>query len=128
MDSLREKGERERQQRVARASELIIWGVHRSKWATDRDHNFMSARKLPRLVPYVVYEAHEKCKALGHKLESELRQAISARLSQLKASRGSVVSKVDIEPVSRDGYLSRMRRLLGPPDEGGRQDDEESTS
>lgn len=128
MDSLREKGERERRERVNRASELIIWGVHRSKWATDRDHNFMSARKLPRLVPYVVYEAHEKCKALGHKLESELRQAISARLSQLKASRGSVVSKVEIEPVSSGDYLSRMRRLLGPPDEGGRLDDKDSTS
>ena len=41
---------------------------------------------MPRLIPFVVYEAHEKCKALGHKLESELMQAISMRLSELKAA------------------------------------------
>ena len=128
MDSLRARDQRERRQRVRQASELIIAGVHHTKWATDREHNFMSGRKLPRLVPYVVYEAHEKCKALGHKLESELRQAISARLSQLKASRGALAPKVDIEPISKGDYLSRMRKLLGPTDEGGRPEDEDSTT
>jgi hypothetical protein len=117
MDSLRDKSVAERRARVSQASELIIAGVHHTKWAMDRDHNFLSGRKLPRMVPYVVYEAHEKCKALGHKLESELRQAIAARLSQLKASRGKTTSKVEIEPVSKNAYLKTMRRLLGPPDE-----------
>jgi hypothetical protein len=72
----------------------------------------MSRFKLPRLVPYVVYEAHEKCKVLGHKLEAELRQAIAANLAHIKALRGTPGSKVEIESISLTGYLTRAAKRL----------------
>jgi hypothetical protein len=90
----------------------------------------MARVKLPRLVPYVVYEAHEKCKVLGHKLEAELRQAIAANLAQIKAIRGALASKVEIESMSLTVYLTRAaRRLLNGPtwdaagDQSGGEDD-----
>lgn len=114
MDALRALPEEKRAQRVARAADLIMTGVHLTKWSQDREHNFMSQRKLPRLIPYVVYEAHEKCKTLGHKLEAELKQAIAMRLSQLKKLRGLPVPKVLIEPIPVKEYLATLqRRLLG---------------
>ncbi|MDE0553559.1 MAG: hypothetical protein OXI24_05045 [Candidatus Poribacteria bacterium] len=105
LDALRRLESDAREQRVRHSVERIITGVHLSKWTVDREHNFMTQRKLHNLVPFVVYEAHEKCKSLGHKLESELRQAIAMRLSQLKAIRGLPVPKVDIEPVPVQTYL-----------------------
>lgn len=112
MDSLRYLKAADRQRRVFRAADIIMTGVHLTKWQLDQDHRFMTTRRLPRLVPYVVYEAHEKCKVLGHKLEAELRQAIASRLSQLKALRGLPVPKVDIEPVPLKVYISRLKALL----------------
>ena len=106
MDSLRGRPPDECERRVLNAVALMISGIDETRWQLDKDHNFLSSRKMPRLVPYVVYEAHEKCKALGHKLEAELRQAIAMRLSQLKALRGLPVPKVEIEPISIKAYLS----------------------
>jgi len=114
MDCLRKHSIVDRQTRVERSARLIVSGVHHTKWAMDRDHNFMTSSKVPRLVPYVVYQAHEACKALGHKLESELRQAIAAKLSQIKSWRGLIVPKVTIEPVLASDYLKRMQKLLAP--------------
>lgn len=120
MDALRALPDERRVQRVARATELIMAGVHVTKWSLDREHNFMSQRKMPRLIPYVVYEAHEKCKTLGHKLESELKQAIAMRLSELKKLRGLPVPKIHIDPVPIRDYLSAVHRRLLP----GRKADE----
>jgi len=64
-----------------------------------------------------VYEAHEKCKALGHKLEAELMQAITQRLSELKALRGLPVPRVEIEPVPLEQFRARLKRLAVPPSE-----------
>lgn len=113
LDSIRKLRPEDRETRVLRAVQLIVSSVHRSKWALDRDHNMMTAHRLPRLVPFVVYEAHEKCKVLGHKLISELQQAIAASLSEMKAVRGLAVPRIAIEPVSRrrfQRYLERMKR------------------
>jgi len=117
LDSLRKRALEERSARVERAVELIIAGVHATKWTLDREHNFMTQRQMPRLIPYVVYEAHEKCKALGHKLESELMQAITQRLSGLKALRGLPVPRVEIEPVPLEQFRARLKRLELPPSE-----------
>jgi hypothetical protein len=117
MDSLRPLSPERREKRISQAADLIMTGIHVTKWSLDREHNFLTQHRMPRLIPYVVYEAHEKCKALGHKLESELVQAITMRLSQLKALRGLPVPKIDIEPVSVKRYLSGVReRLLSPGD------------
>lgn len=112
MDSLRRRSPEEKAPRVLRTVELIMIGIHLTKWHLDKDHGFMSLRKLPRLVPFVVYEAHEKCKVLGHKLEAELRQAIAMRLSEIKGLRGLPVPKVDIDPVPLKTYIARIRGLL----------------
>lgn len=117
LDSLRKRAPEERARRVERSVELIVTGVHVTKWTLDREHNFMTERRMPRLVPYVVYEAHEKCKALGHKLESELMQAITQRLSDLKALRGLTVPRVQIEPVPLEQFRARLKRLELPPTE-----------
>lgn len=129
LDALRRLGADAREQRVRRSVERIITGVHLSKWTLDREHNFMTQRKMHRMVPFVVYEAHEKCKSLGHKLESELRQAIAMRLSQLKAERGLPVPKVDIDPVSIQEYLDKMKPYLRDTYEGEdeMENQEEST-
>ena len=122
MDGLRWLSDEERTARVRSTVEAIIDGVHATKWTLDRDHNFLSRIRLPRLIPYVVHEAHEKCKVLGHKLESELKQAIAANLARIKGSRAIAGSKVTIEPISLGGYLSRAaKRLKGnkTPDPDG---------
>ena len=114
MDALRRLPLQKREQRVSRTADSIIAGVHDTKWSLDREHNFMSNRKMPRMVPYVLYEAHEKCKTLGHKLELELRQAITMRLSQLKRLRGLPIPKVLVEPMPVKEYLSSLqKKLLG---------------
>lgn len=114
MDALRRLDPAERRQRVRRSADAIVSGVHATKWSLDRDHSLFTQLKLPRLVPHVVYEAHEKCKVWGHKLESELRQAIAAHLSKLKELRGLPVPKVEIEPIPLRKYVDKMKRLLGP--------------
>jgi hypothetical protein len=115
LDSIRMLRETKRVARVQRTVELIMRGVHRTKWTLDQEHNMMTNRRMPKLVPSVVYEAHEVCKVLGHKLVSELQQAIAASLSQMKAMRGAAVPRIDIEPVSMTKYkqyIARMKRNL----------------
>jgi hypothetical protein len=114
LDALRGLAPGARESRVLTATQMIVDGVHATQWTLDRDHNYLSRFKLPRLIPYVVYEAHEKCKVLGHKLEAELRQAIAANLAQLKALRAFPGPKVDIEPISLTGYLARAAKRLFP--------------
>lgn len=118
MDALRRLDPTERRQRVRRSVDAIVSGIHATKWSLDRDHSLFTQLKLPKLVPHVVYEAHEKCKVWGHKLESELRQAIAAHLSKLKELRGLPVPKVEIEPIPLRKYMDKMRRVLGPGDGG----------
>jgi hypothetical protein len=108
MDSIRTRRAERRSERVSHIVELIVGGVHASKWALDQDHNMMTKRRLPRLVPFVIYEAHEKCKVLGHKLISELQQAIAANLSAMKGLRGMVVPRATIEFIS----LKKLQRQL----------------
>ncbi|HEY6195547.1 MAG TPA: hypothetical protein VI504_10930 [Candidatus Eisenbacteria bacterium] len=108
LDSIRTRGAEQRSARVMHVADLIVRGVHSSKWALDQDHNIMSRRRLPRLIPFVIYEAHEKCKVLGHKLISELQQAIAANLSAMKGLRGMAVPRTTIEYVS----LQRLRKQL----------------
>lgn len=128
MDALRQLSDDERQGRVTSAVTAIIDGVHATKWALDRDHGFLSRGRLPRLIPHVVYEAHEKCKVLGHKLESELKQAIAANLSRIKGSRAIPGSKVTIEPISLAGYLNRAVKRLTRNKEPERKESPEKAS
>jgi hypothetical protein len=99
--------------RVQRTVQLIMAGVHRTKWSLDFEHNMMSNRKLPKIIPFVVNQSHEMCKVLGHKLANELQQVIAASLSAMKALRGLSVPKIDIEPVPLERFQRYLRRLRG---------------
>ena len=89
----------------------------------DRDHNFLSRTTLTKLIPAVVYQAHEYAKHVGKKLESEYRSIVIARL----AGRRRLLMEgdgIDLQPVSIRRYLQRFidaRRALPSPE----QDDDE---
>lgn len=101
-----------REFRVERSVQLIMRGVHRTKWSLDFEHNMMTNQRLPKIIPFVVNQSHEMCKVLGHKLANELQQVIAASLSAIKSLRGMAVPKIDIEPVSVEKfrhYLAHLR-------------------
>lgn len=114
LDSIRTRREAgEADTRVARAVALTMAGVHRTKWSLDFEHNMMTNRKLPKIIPFVVNQSHEMCKVLGHKLANELQQVIAASLSAMKSLRGVAVPKIEIEPVPLERfqrYLDKLRR------------------
>ena len=64
----------------------------------------------------MVYDANEKCKVWGHKLESELKSAIVARLAELKRLRGVGVRSLTLLPVPISEYLRRMQKALDTND------------
>lgn len=85
LDSIRSLQGHEKQiQRVDKNVNTIIKEVHRTKWALDSDHNMFTKNRMPKLVPYVIQEAHNMCKILGHKLILELQQQIVSALSMVK--------------------------------------------
>ena len=98
-------------QRVARNQRLIVTALHRTKLALDKDHNFLSRKVLVKIIPYVIYEAHEKCKALGRKLESELRSIVVANLQAIRQAR---LRKQDVrfEPVKMRDFVRRYGQIL----------------
>ncbi len=85
--------------------------LHRTKLALDKDHNFLSRKVLVKIIPYVIYEAHEKCKALGRKLESELRSIVVANLQAIRQAR---LRKQDVrfEPVKMRDFVRRYGQIL----------------
>ena len=112
LDAIRQQEPAHRRERVLRSATAIVTAVHDTRWSLDRDHNFFTGTKLPRLIPYVVQEAHEKCKVLGHKLEAELRQAIMRNLSELKALRGLPAPREEVDPVPFSTYVKSVRERL----------------
>ena len=119
MDSIRhvERGRQDvsrAETKVQRTVETIMRGVHQTKWAQDYDHNMFDNQKLPKLTPFVVYDAHEKSKSLGHKLASELQQAIAERLSHLideNLPQSAMPTNVEIEPVPADQARKEFKRI-----------------
>lgn len=95
--------------RALRNRSLIVGALHRTKWTQDRDHNFMSRKTLVRFVPFVIYEAHEKCKALGRSLESELRSMVVANLARHRGSRRDF--DVRFRPLPVHAYIERWKRV-----------------
>ena len=117
LDSIRSlHRQAEREERVDRTVALILRGVDSTKWSLDYEHNMLTDRKLPKIMPFVVQQSHEMCKVLGHKLANELQQVIAASLSTLKGIRGLGVPKIDIEPAT----IERFKRYLGRMRNGAR--------
>ncbi|HEX8858921.1 MAG TPA: hypothetical protein VGC06_07460 [Actinomycetes bacterium] len=98
-------------ERVARNQRLIVTALHRTKLTLDKEHNFLSRKFLVKIIPYVIYEPHEKCKALGRKLESELRSIVVANLQAIREAR---LRKQDVRfgPVKVRDFVRRYGQIL----------------
>ena len=112
LDSLRRLEKDKARDRVAQKIECIVEAVSSTALALDSDHNFLSNKRVTHIIPSVVYDAHEKCKVWGHKLESELKSAIVARLAELKRLRGISGRSFALAPLPINQYLQRMQKAL----------------
>lgn len=116
LDSIRSLEPDKAKDRVAERVSYIVEAIAVTKLTRDSDHNFLSNKRISRLIPSVVYEAHEQCKVWGHKLESELKSEIVARLAALKRARGLTAKSFELLPLPMREYLRRMQESL---DDGG---------
>jgi Fe2+ or Zn2+ uptake regulation protein len=86
--------------------------------APDRDHNFLSKLSLVKMVPFVVYQAHEFAKVLGKRLESDFKSAVVKRLAERRKQRIDDRDAV-VHPIGVQRYLQRFSSVLQEPDETG---------
>jgi len=125
LESLRAMSADDAEARVARNVALTVAALHRTAFCLDTDHNFLSRKRLVKIVPRVLYDAHEKCKALGRQLESELRSMVIANLARLRSSHPGVAPDVRFRPLAIRAYIERYARALrhddalGPGDGDG---------
>ena len=71
----------------------------------------MTKKFLIKMVPFVTFDAHEKCKAIGRQLESELRSIAVANLQALKNLRNLKLSDVQFVPLSIRRFIADGVRL-----------------
>ena len=107
IESLRSKSPDLASQRVLRNIREIVAALDRTSFSADREHNYLTNKSLVKVIPYVIYEAHEKCKALGRQLEAELRSVVIANLKRLKNMRGLRASDFTFAPVSIRRFVER---------------------
>jgi hypothetical protein len=117
IDSLRGRPFNEMKERVSEKVNMIVKAIHTTGFSLDIEHNFMTNKRISRIEPAVVFDAHEKCKVWGHKLESELKSAIVERLAELKKIRGIASSSLNIVPMPIREYLLKMQKALINKDE-----------
>lgn len=94
-------------ERVERNVRLIAAALDRTRFAADREHNYLSRKTLVKIIPFVVFEAHEKCKALGRQLEAELRSIVIANLQGMRRARHLKPSEVEFLPLSVRRFVER---------------------
>ena len=70
LDSIRSLSADKAKARVAERVNYIVEAISVTKLTRDSDHNFLSNKRISRLIPSVVYEAHEQCKVWGHQVWS----------------------------------------------------------
>lgn len=112
LDSLRSLSSDEAAERVARNVRAVVEALDHSSLAVDSDHNFMTHKRLVKIIPYVVHRSHEACKTLGRNLETQLRDAVIAHMSRLRKLRGIVATDITLLPVSIRKYVDRMTKAL----------------
>ena len=84
----------------------LVTALDEVQFSYDSDHNFLSSKLLVKVVPSVVYRAHEICKQLGKKLEGELKSAVIRLLAQNRQV-SNPDADVTVRPVSINRYLER---------------------
>jgi hypothetical protein len=111
------------ERQVKRNVELIVAALKRTKLHLDQDHNFLTGKRLVKIVPFVVYRAHELCKAQGKRLESELKSMVVAHLHRAGLlSRRAGDDAVRLSPLDARWYFRRqaeIRRRTASELEGG---------
>lgn len=112
LESLRRLTPEVAAQRVARNVRLMTAAIDRSGLSADRDHNFLSRKTLVKIIPWVIYEAHEKCKALGRQLDNELRSIVIANLQAIRHARDLDPKDVQFLPLSIRRFVERYRAAL----------------
>jgi hypothetical protein len=112
LESLRAMTPEEAANRVARNTRLIVSALDRTGLSLDRDHNYMSRKKLVKIIPAVVFNAHEMCKALGRQLDAELRSIILANLQGIRRAKHLRPDEARFLPISIRRYVERYRRAL----------------
>lgn len=106
LESLSQLSADDAERLVDRNVGLLVAALAHSKFSLDRDHNFLSRHTLVKLVPAVVYEAHEKCKAMARTIESELKSMVIANLQRFQQQRGGRPD-VRFRPVAVRDYIAR---------------------
>jgi hypothetical protein len=112
LESLRGMELEAARERVRRNRNLVVAGLRQAGLAADQEHNFMSRKHLVRVIPFVCYEAHEKCKALGRKLESELRSIVIANLQAIRQARQLRVSDAKFLPLTIRRFVERYGQMM----------------
>jgi len=105
---------------VQRATRQLATALLTCSFSEDRDHNFLSRLTLVKIIPSVVYQAHEWAKHWGKKLEGEFKSIVVKRLSE-KRKQQVEERDVNIQPIGIRQYLQRFanaRKALPPSDRG----------
>ena len=97
--------------RVRRNVELLVAALDHTKFTMDPDHNFLTGKRLVKIVPAVVYRAHEYCKALGRRLETEMKSMIVANLHRLGMARRANEDAVSLRPLNARRFFEQQARL-----------------
>jgi hypothetical protein len=107
LESLRSAGPEAAAGRVHRNVELLVAALDHTKFHVDTDHNFLTGKRLVKIVPAVVYRAHEYCKALCRRLETELKSMIVANLHRLGLARRASDDAVNLRPLTAERFFDR---------------------
>lgn len=111
LESLRPTGAEPAAARVRRNVELLVAALDHTKFTMDSDHNYLTGKRLVKIVPAVVHRAHEYCKALGRGLETELKSMIVANLHRLGMARRASDDAVSLRPLNAGRFFEREARL-----------------
>ena len=111
LESLRLAGAEPAAARVRRNVELLVAALDHTRFTMDTDHNYLTGKRLVKIVPAVVYRAHEYCKALGRRLETELKSMIVANLHRLGMARRASDDAVSLRPLNARRFFEREARL-----------------
>lgn len=114
LESIRDRRPEEARARVRRNVELVVAALQHTKFTPDLDHNFLTNKRLVKIVPRVIYTAHEYCKALGRRLETELKSMVVAQLVRVGRARRAEDVTVRTYPLDRGQYLARQQEAERP--------------
>jgi DNA-binding transcriptional ArsR family regulator len=119
--SLHNEDANKAQSYIERVMDQLVTALLTCEFTADRDHNFLSRLSLVKLIPSVVYQAHEYAKHVGKKLENEYKSVVVARLAA-RRNQKLAESDAEIQPISIRRYLQRFsnaRRALPPSEQEG---------